>query len=82
MLTEKQIRDEAFSIYPNSNIRSGGFIDGATWANEQNAAEIAQKDREIAELVGILRDVSEALTNGFPKFANSKIKRTLEKYEK
>lgn len=52
MLTQQQIENEAASLYKYSNYayeQQAAFEEGAEWANEQNAAEIA-------ELVEALRE--------------------------
>ena len=57
MLSTEQIRKHAVET---SSIPAEQYdiINGAIWANEQNAAELAAKDAEIAELVDALRMVA------------------------
>ena len=66
MLTEEQIYMEAATheavdrnpLLASEKPYTKGFSAGAFWANGQNAAEIAAKDAEIAELVDALRMVA------------------------
>lgn len=86
MLTEKQIFHRA-KQYADENTQTmytrDDFQAGATWANEQNA-------QEIAELVAVLKDVRAADivkkidTGGFflPKSLREKMQSAIEKHEK
>ncbi len=57
MLTNQQIEDYANYDLSAENLDEwNGFLKGAHWANDQNSAEIAAKDAEIAELVKALRN--------------------------
>ena len=52
MLTEEEIREESI-ICENSGeapLWCSGFREGARWANEQNAVEIAELKDKIADL--------------------------------
>lgn len=59
MLTYEEINKEAEKSYKTSSYR-GAFIEGATWANKKNAAEI-EKLKRTADMVVRLRAENEEL---------------------
>lgn len=73
MLTKKQIQDRALAeaSVGEAPLCGGGFVEGATWANDQNAAEIdaLKEARDIlvceigaqrAELIAALQSIKTA----------------------
>lgn len=84
MLTKVQIEAQAleFVAHGEAPLWGRGFVNGATWANEQNA-------QEIAELVDALRELYDN-QDGAPGWENAiqkaalavKIEELLSKYEK
>ena len=85
MLTQQQIENEAASLYKYSNYayeQQAAFEEGAEWANEQNAAEIAELVealRESALQIKYLQDKFQETGSGNAVLAN--ILALLKKYE-
>ena len=85
MLTQQQIENEAASLYKYSNYayeQQAAFEEGAEWANEQSAAEIAELVealRESALQIKYLQDKFQETGSGNAVLAN--ILALLKKYE-
>ena len=61
MLTYDEINKEAEKSYKTDSYR-GAFIEGATWANKQNTAEIDKLHEKAGEVIARLRvEASELL---------------------
>ena len=64
MYAEKKDEPRAVAVFAAVD-----FVHGAIWANNQNAAEIAEKNTQIKELVEVLRALYD-VQNGAPLAAD------------
>jgi len=60
MLTDEQITKAAFKYHELTGAHHSTFHSGATWANDQNAARIAELEAQKEELIEALNKLLEA----------------------
>ena len=83
MLTDEQITKAAFKYHELTGAHHSTFHSGAKWANDQNAARIAELEAQKEELIKLLERIQLSVQNPYvslPDFEYNSITEMLHKY--